>query len=121
MSVKLFISGIVFIITLVSGIWLSKTGKPYQTLPFNLHKLIALAFIVITYFIYRSIFKSIDTYNLALILTIICGLVAVVLLATGGMLSQAGEVKNSLVVVHKIFTLLLLFSVALFYYKHLST
>jgi hypothetical protein len=35
--------GIILLLTLVSGLWLSRTGKPFNTLIFTLHKLTALA------------------------------------------------------------------------------
>lgn len=38
--------GILFILTLAFGFWLSNTGKPYNGLLFNLHKLIALGAVV---------------------------------------------------------------------------
>ena len=34
--------GALLLITYVSGFWLSALGRPYQGLPFNVHKLIAL-------------------------------------------------------------------------------
>lgn len=43
---KLVLPGVIFALTLASGFWLSHSGKPYSSLIFNLHKLIALAAVV---------------------------------------------------------------------------
>lgn len=40
---KYLVVGLFFIFILLSGIWLSLTGKPYSTLKITLHKLIGLA------------------------------------------------------------------------------
>ena len=45
---------IVFLLTLASGLWLSRSGKPLKTGIFTLHKLIALAAVVVT---------ALQTYN----------------------------------------------------------
>jgi hypothetical protein len=40
--------GIIFLLTLVFGIWLSNSGKPYNGILFNIHKLIALGAVIAT-------------------------------------------------------------------------
>ena len=47
-AVKVLTPGVLFILTLAFGVWLSRSGKPYNTLIFNIHKLIALAAVVVT-------------------------------------------------------------------------
>ena len=47
-AAKFVTPGVLFILTLVFGFWLSRSGKPYHTLIFNVHKLIALAAVVVT-------------------------------------------------------------------------
>ena len=41
-AAKLLIPGIVFLLTLASGLWLSRSGKPLKAAIFIVHKLIAL-------------------------------------------------------------------------------
>ena len=45
---RFLIPGIVFVLTLVSGVWLSRSGKPLDTGIFTVHKLIALGAVVAT-------------------------------------------------------------------------
>jgi ribose/xylose/arabinose/galactoside ABC-type transport system permease subunit len=45
---KFIIPGIIFLLTLVFGIWLSNSSKPYNGILFNIHKLIALVAVIVT-------------------------------------------------------------------------
>jgi len=40
---KYIVTGLLLILIFASGFWLSRSGKPYSALIFNIHKLIALA------------------------------------------------------------------------------
>ena len=42
-ATKLIIAGLLFVFTLLSGVWVSHSGKPINTVIFTIHKLIALA------------------------------------------------------------------------------
>ena len=47
-AAKLLTPGMIFLLTLASGLWLSRAGKPLKTGIFTVHKLIALAAVVVT-------------------------------------------------------------------------
>jgi hypothetical protein len=36
-------AGVLLVLVLLSGLWVSRAGKPYRTLPFTIHKLAGLA------------------------------------------------------------------------------
>lgn len=42
------VPGILFLVTVGFGFWVSKVGKPYNGLLFNIHKLIALSAVILT-------------------------------------------------------------------------
>ena len=121
MQSKAIITGIFFIFVFFFGYWLSRAGKPYNTLIFNGHKLIGLAmgvFLVVT--VYRTHqagpFSALQLAILALTV-----LVFILLVAAGGLLSAeaAGEIKNmspsilrAISWVHKIFPYLALLATA---------
>lgn len=55
MDTRIAVVGLVFLVIFVSGIWLTRSGKPYNTLVFTVHKLIGLAvgiFLALT--VYRT-------------------------------------------------------------------
>ena len=54
-QLKIIVAGLFFICIFLSGFWLSRKGKPYNPLRFNLHKFIGLGmgvFLIIT--VYRA-------------------------------------------------------------------
>ena len=116
---KMIASGFVFLFTIGSGICLSKLGKPYGTIIFNIHKLIALGFIIYTFIIGRNLFKSIDINNIMWFLIVVSIISVIALIATGGILSIKDRIKDSWVIIHKVSTALLLVSLSSYFYLSL--
>jgi hypothetical protein len=112
MITKLVLSGIGFLLILVSGIWLSKLGKPYGTLVFNMHKLVAMGFIVLTFITSRNMFKEINISSFMWILIVLAAISVITILLSGGILSQKEQITGSLVIIHKISSALLLISLS---------
>lgn len=84
---KVLITLIALIIVIILGFILSKNGKPYSTVLFTFHKLIALAMIIYTFiYIRQHAFNVMSNFELSITLsiTIICILV---LFTTGALLS----------------------------------
>jgi len=53
MQSKVVITGLFFVFVFLLGFWLSRSGKPYNSLIFNFHKLIGLAmgvFLIVTFY-----------------------------------------------------------------------
>ena len=98
---------IVFLLTLASGLWLSRSGKPLKTGSFTLHKLIALA---VQLWSPRckpttpSRFRDVAPIIIALIIVI--GLCVVALFATGALMSAEKPGYHSLLTIHRIAPLL---------------
>jgi hypothetical protein len=44
---KIIICGLLFLLTLASGVWVSHSGKPINVVIFTIHKLIALATVIV--------------------------------------------------------------------------
>ncbi|MDK2977334.1 MAG: hypothetical protein PWP52_29 [Bacteroidales bacterium] len=120
MTVQLIINGIFFIFILISGIWLSKLGKPYGTVLFTIHKLIALAFIVYIFILSKGLFKTTELNLVMWIFMVAAALSVVLIFTTGGILSNQEEVKNSLVIVHRISSVVLLLSLTGWFFMALK-
>ncbi|NMC78707.1 MAG: hypothetical protein GYA59_05040 [Chloroflexi bacterium] len=84
---KFILPGILFLLTLVSGFWLSSLGKPLNTAVFTIHKLIALAVVVLTAVRIFEALKNVETHFLLLAAIGIAGLCFVALFATGALMS----------------------------------
>lgn len=84
---KFVIPCIIFILTLAFGFWLSSAGKPYNGILFNVHKLIALATVIVTAIKILDIVKGVEIQFLPMILLVVTGLCIVALFATGALMS----------------------------------
>ncbi|MCL4247037.1 MAG: hypothetical protein KJ065_02675 [Anaerolineae bacterium] len=84
---KPMIFGLALVVTLISGFILSNLGKPYNTVFFNIHKLVAVGmtiFVAVTVF---NLFKSSGMDAIYVLVFAITGLLFVTLIVTGGLLS----------------------------------
>jgi len=101
-SVRFIVPAVVFLLTLASGLWLSRAGKPLNTAIFTVHKLIALGAVVAT---------AVQTYHalakpavpaLPIVLIVLVGLCVVTLFATGALMSANKPRSDRLLILHKI-------------------
>ncbi len=96
------ISGIVFILTLAFGFWLSRSGRPYNGLLFNIHKLTALAAVIVTTVQFVRIFKGADLSALPITLLALAALCIVALFVSGALMS-AGKLDHALLhMIHRV-------------------
>ena len=85
---KLIAAGVLSVLTLLSGVWLSHSGKPYSTAIFTIHKLIAVATVVVIGMNIVNLYKSLDIRSFVMLLMIaISALFFLSLIVTGGLLS----------------------------------
>ena len=79
--------GIVFLLTLAFGFWLSRIGKPYNGILFNIHKLLALATVIVAAFEIRKTLQSEGTIPFYNVLIALTGVSIIALFATGALMS----------------------------------
>ncbi len=116
---KTAICGVLFLLTLVSGVWLSHSGKPYNGMIFTIHKLIALATVIIIGVNVYHLFKAMDGNTLvALSVIVVSGLLFLALFISGallslipaGLLSLEKPMPEAIVKIHQVAPLLALVS-----------
>jgi len=96
-------AGVVFVVILLSGYGLSRSGKPYGTLVFTIHKLVAVAAVVtLGVTVYRM--NRAGTLSAAgLLFAIVSGVFFIGTMATGGALSVEAATETALpAFVHKL-------------------
>jgi hypothetical protein len=98
--------GIVLLLTLASGLWLSRSGKPLKTGIFTVHKLIALAAVVVTALQTYNALKIPEVQLIVVGLLTVIGLCVVALFATGALMSANKPGYGKLLTFHKIAPLL---------------
>ena len=106
LAAKFVIPGVLFILTLVFGFWLSRSGKPYNGLIFNIHKLIALAAVIVAAIRAFNALKIVEAQPILIALLILLGLCAVALFVTGALMSANKPAHDRLLTTHKIAPLL---------------
>jgi len=101
--IKLMIlPGYLFLIILGFGLWVSKVGKPYNNVLFNLHKLIALGAVILTAVRIFKLDPFITFPNLAILLIALAVLCVIGMFASGAVMSIKDEVPRAALLVHRI-------------------
>lgn len=111
-ALKITTIGLLFLITIVSGIWIHQTGRPFVSLLFTIHKLGALAAVIYTSMVMYGLYKNTETTAVTLILIIITGFFMLSLLVSGSLLSFEKFSLTLLQAGHSIVTILLVLSTA---------
>lgn len=98
---------ILFILTVAAGFWVSKTGKPYNTGTFTLHKLLALAAVVFAAISFMGLLKTTHAQPLVIVLVVLAGLSILALFGTGALMSIQKTVSSLWLFIHRASTFLL--------------
>jgi hypothetical protein len=110
------VPGGLFILTLVFGFWLSRLGKPYNGILFNVHKLIALGAVVVTAIQTVKLLRELETQAIVIVLFVVAALCVIALFASGALMS-AGKLDHVLMLaIHRIAPVLLVLCCALALY-----
>ena len=99
---KFITPGIIFLLTLFFGIWLSNSGKPYNGILFNIHKLIALGAVIATTMQIYTILKGMESQSLVIALVIFASVCVVALFTTGAMMSVGKMDYKVMLTIHRI-------------------
>lgn len=119
-TVRAIIAGLFFLFIFLSGIWLSRTGRPLNVAISTVHKLVSLAagiFILVTIYQQSRVVPLSALEWIAIVVTGLCFLGTV---ASGGFLSSDKPAPVTLLRVHRIVPVLTLLSSAATLYLVLS-
>lgn len=87
MFLKIIICGILLVLLVVSGIFLTRTGKPYHVLVFAIHKMLTVALGVLLFMLILPVIR-LDVFPLVhLVIAGILALGLIGLIVSGGMMS----------------------------------
>jgi ABC-type multidrug transport system permease subunit len=108
--------GLFFVVIFLSGVWLSRSGKPFNSMVLNLHKLIALAAGIFLVMIIRQIHQVDKLSPTGLIAAVVTGLLFLVTGISGGLLSMGKLMPEVIIIMHQILPVLAVFSTAVTLY-----
>jgi hypothetical protein len=104
---KFTLPGILFVVTVVFGFWLSNAGKPYNGILFNIHKLVALGAVVYACWQFSQVLKPVDYSAILIVLLVVSVLGTIALFATGGLMSAKVLDYSLMLTVHRILPVVL--------------
>jgi len=119
-TLKLIISSLLLVLLFIAGIVLHRAGKPYPGLLFNVHKLSAVAMLVLLAISMVQLHKQTDPGLIFYLSLGIMALAALGLLVSGGMLSLE-KLHRSMQIIHRWATGLFLVSCVLLLYITISS
>jgi uncharacterized membrane protein YGL010W len=105
-------TGLLMVVIFLSGLWVTRLGKPYSTFPFTIHKLAGLAVgILLAVIVYQThkVAPLGAAEIAAIVVTVLCFIGTVV---AGGFLSVAKEIPAIVQRLHQVIPVLTLVSTA---------
>ena len=91
-----------FLVTIAFGFWLSRLGKPYNGLLFNVHKLIALAAVILAGLAVYQVLKGTDVATLIVLLLVLAALSVIALFISGALMSAGKGEYRLMKLVHNL-------------------
>lgn len=120
-TLKIGFSILLFLLAVLSGILLSKNGRPLNSTFFTLHKIVTIATIIYCSIIISNIVNTVNI-NRQIVIFIILSIIFIVLeVATGAILSFDTTFNSTLKVFHKILPVLIFIFVGITLYLLAST
>jgi hypothetical protein len=107
---KAFPMGIFFLLIFLSGFWLSRSGKPYHAIIFNIHKFIVLGTLVYLAVTVNKLHAGAPLGQAAVSAIVVTALCFAGMMITGGLLSINQPMPSTISVIHKLFPYLTLLS-----------
>lgn len=80
-------AGVAFLIMFLSGFWLNRTGKPYGTLVFTIHKLIGVGIAIWLFVTVRQIHQTIPLNTFEIVAVLVAAVFFIATVTTGSLLS----------------------------------
>lgn len=84
---EFLVPGLLLLFTLIFGWWLSRLGKPYHGLLFNVHKLVALGTVIVAGMRFSRTLNALEADTGIIVLLVLAALCVVTLFASGALMS----------------------------------
>jgi TM2 domain-containing membrane protein YozV len=117
-NTKLIAAGILFLFTIISGVIVSHSGRPLNSVLVTMHKLIAIGTVVLIGIALNQMYKTVNGKEfIELSLTIITAVLFLALIATGALLTREEmQLPKVVLIIHQVAPLLTLISSAVTVY-----
>ena len=95
-------TGLFFVFIFLSGYWLSRSGKPYSAIIFNIHKLVGLAMGVFLVVTVRQVHQAAPLGPAKVVAIVVTVLLFIGVVAEGGLLSVDKPMPAAISMMHKL-------------------
>lgn len=109
-DIRILSAGILFLLVIASGMWLTRSGRPLNTAIFTVHKLIALACMILMIVIARILGKGAVLSLVIITALFFTFLFFIVMFATGAVLSFEKPAPGFVLLFHRLISVLTLVS-----------
>ncbi len=115
-SREILITGLLLLLTLISGVWLTHSGRPLNASIFAAHKIIVLLTIIATVWTIYQLIQGAEMRTLESSAIVITGLALLVAFVSGALLSFDQLVNKALLTTHQVIPFLAVVSTAVTLY-----
>lgn len=96
------------LLPIVTGVFVTKKGKPYNIVLTAIHKIVSLTIIVVTVILFLDFTEQVKFDSLGMFFAIMTAISYLAVIGTGGKLTHKEEGNEKIVIAHKGTTVLLL-------------
>ena len=121
LTAKLIGIGVLFILVIITGFYITREGKPYNSALFNTHKLIALAGTVLIGILIYKLQQGMELSLFVGTLLTIAGVMFLLLIVSGGLLNLEISFSKILKWIHRIVTGMAIIITTLLFYLLIKT
>lgn len=111
-SNRIIVTGASYAVIFAFGLLLARSGSPYSTLLLTVHKLASVAAVILLYKSFVAVHQATGLTTVAIALGVVTGLLFLGLFATGGLISNEGNVPEMVYTLHRVMPVLNLLSAA---------
>lgn len=109
-------TGLFFLFTFFFGFWLSRTGRPYSTVLFTIHKLLALGAVVFLAISLYKVHQQTPLNPTQMLVSFLAAVCFVTTIITGGLLSIDKALPSAILKLHHMLPYLTLISTGIVLY-----
>lgn len=103
----IIIIALLYVFSIIPGIWLRKYGKPYNSVAFTFHKIIALSLTIFTSITIYNLIKPLDLKTPVIIAVTVTAAFFLITFISGVLLSIIKKENDTLRIVHKISSIIM--------------
>jgi len=113
---RIVVIGLLFACKFAAGYWLTRSGKPYSVSILAIHKIISLAIVAMIGIIIYRLRRDVGTGSTEIVTTVITGLLFLLAIASGGLVSTDKPANAAILTVHRVLPFLTVLSTAVTIY-----